>query len=315
MKVKSLSILFAVMLLAVVFSGCNEEQETSMPLSIAYLNVEPRWIYIGETANLSWSVIGANSVNIDNEIGDVSLDGSQIISPDETMTFTLTASNETKNLTKTIKIYVKIKHPTSDIPSQENVELTSQFESFLSNVVIKQGYECNLYIDTTSFKIGEPISSVVINTSYNIQEDIDIAINRTACLLDGYYIKNNITSFIGHKWSTKGLLGTSAPGNLAYWNAQPAGEYYYYYGIYDCEDIENTLNINCNESNIQDILQNVQPLVYDKLLITVSNELADCVNDSYADTCWRHVAEVTHNCSYCENIESDFWKEKCYEDC
>jgi hypothetical protein len=314
MKVKVLGALIVVLLFAVVFSGCFEEHETSTPLSINYLNVEPRWIYIGETANLSWSVIGANSVYIDNEIGDVSLDGSQTIFPNETVTYTLTASNGTENLIETIKIYVKIRHSTSNIPSQEDVELTSQFESFLSNVTIDEGYECNLYMDTTSFRLGEPISSVIINASFNIQEDTDIAINRTVCLLDGFYKKDNITSFSGQKWSTKGLL-YAEPGNLAYWNAQPAGEYYYYYGIYDCEDIEDTLSTPFNESNMQDILKNVQPLVYDKLLINISDDMADCVNDSDADACWRHLAEVTHNCSYCENIGSDFWKEKCYEDC
>lgn len=95
-------------LLLTVFSGCLEVDipEDVLQFSITNFEVEPNIIVEGETANLSWVVVGGISVNIDNNIGNVSLKGNRIIMPISTTTYTLTALNATKKLTATTEIIV-----------------------------------------------------------------------------------------------------------------------------------------------------------------------------------------------------------------
>ena len=62
--------------------------------TIEYFRADPNAIDPGGTATLSWSISNANSARIDNGIGDVDpVQGSIAVSPRETTTYTLTASN------------------------------------------------------------------------------------------------------------------------------------------------------------------------------------------------------------------------------
>ncbi|UCD14493.1 MAG: protease inhibitor I42 family protein [Thermoplasmatales archaeon] len=92
------------------FSGCFDIDipDELVQFSITSFRVEPGIINQGETANLSWMVIGATSVSIDNDIGNVSLFGERIIMPSKTTTYTLTATNATTNITATVQIIVKL---------------------------------------------------------------------------------------------------------------------------------------------------------------------------------------------------------------
>ena len=96
--------------LLAIFSGCFEIDipDELVQFSITSFKVEPGIINQGETANLSWMVIGATSVSIDNGIGNVSLFGERVIMPSKTTTYTLTATNATKNITATVQIIVKL---------------------------------------------------------------------------------------------------------------------------------------------------------------------------------------------------------------
>lgn len=71
----------------------NQASQESLP-SIGSFNANPDVIEEGENSNLIWSVSGASKVSIEPGVGTVGLTGSQRISPDETMTYTLTATNE-----------------------------------------------------------------------------------------------------------------------------------------------------------------------------------------------------------------------------
>jgi hypothetical protein len=67
------------------------------PLLLPVVNLfkaTPSRIKAGERPRINWSVSQAVTVNIQPEIGDVSLSGSSTISPSETTTYTLTAKNE-----------------------------------------------------------------------------------------------------------------------------------------------------------------------------------------------------------------------------
>jgi len=60
----------------------------------------------GDTAILSWSVTNANTVTINQGIGNVSLSGSTSVTPTETTTYTLTATNSAGSSTATFTITV-----------------------------------------------------------------------------------------------------------------------------------------------------------------------------------------------------------------
>jgi hypothetical protein len=82
-------------------------------MSIVSFDVEPGIINEGEFANISWVVISASSVSIDNGIGSVALTGHRIIQPTQNTTYILTASNSTTTRSATVTIIVKINENTN----------------------------------------------------------------------------------------------------------------------------------------------------------------------------------------------------------
>jgi cyclophilin family peptidyl-prolyl cis-trans isomerase len=107
MNIKFLTIGLMIVFLTVTFSGCNDLNLGEVTqFSITSFNVNPTIINEGETANLSWVVMSAQSASIDHDIGNVSNAGNRIIQPTESTTYTLTAVNGSKTLTATTQIIV-----------------------------------------------------------------------------------------------------------------------------------------------------------------------------------------------------------------
>ncbi len=100
---KKTVIVIGVCLLSTIsfFSGCVNIPEELTQFSIMSFDVEPSIINLGEYANLSWVVISASTVTIDNGIGNVALTGHRMIQPTQTTTYTLTVSNATTSKTAT----------------------------------------------------------------------------------------------------------------------------------------------------------------------------------------------------------------------
>jgi hypothetical protein len=73
---------------------------------IEYFDARPVAISPGEATNLSWSVIGATAIEIDQGVGSVMLKGATKVFPSETTTYTLTAVNGTRNRSISIKVMV-----------------------------------------------------------------------------------------------------------------------------------------------------------------------------------------------------------------
>ncbi len=110
MDKKYIAVGLALLFLFVTFSGCTDMNVDEITqFSITKFEVKPTVIDEGETANLSWLVLSAQTVSIDNGIGTVSNTGTRVIQPSETTTYTLTASNKTKSLTATTQIIVNEK--------------------------------------------------------------------------------------------------------------------------------------------------------------------------------------------------------------
>ncbi len=79
---------------------------------IASFDADPAVIRAGEAANLSWSVIGATYVFIDQEIGQVDLKGFEKVMPSETTTYELAAANGSRNRSMEVKVMVFPQHKT-----------------------------------------------------------------------------------------------------------------------------------------------------------------------------------------------------------
>ena len=90
--------LIPLLLLAVIFTaGCDlagiNLTTTTQSAAINSFGASPPSIASGESSDLSWNVSGATTVNIDQGIGNVALNGSRTVMPGATTVYTLTATN------------------------------------------------------------------------------------------------------------------------------------------------------------------------------------------------------------------------------
>ncbi len=74
---------------------------------IESFRADPVVVSPGGASNLSWSVIGAARVEIDQGVGEVALKGFMQVKPIETTTYRLTAINGSINRSMTLKIMVQ----------------------------------------------------------------------------------------------------------------------------------------------------------------------------------------------------------------
>ncbi len=79
---------------------------SAAPPVASSFTVSPAVITPGQSATLSWSVTGADSVRIDPSVGNVPASGSQQVSPSSTTTYMLTASNSAGIITDSTTLSV-----------------------------------------------------------------------------------------------------------------------------------------------------------------------------------------------------------------
>jgi len=82
-------------------SGFGEQYEMTVEIS-----AEPETIEIGQTATLTWTSTNADTVTIDQGIGEVDPEGSTIVSPNETTIYTITATGPGGTATDTVEVVV-----------------------------------------------------------------------------------------------------------------------------------------------------------------------------------------------------------------
>lgn len=78
---------------------------------IEFFDANPVAVSPGEASNISWSVIGANNVEINQGIGSVGLKGFALVFPDETTIYKLTAVNGSRNRSLDAKVMVRAENP------------------------------------------------------------------------------------------------------------------------------------------------------------------------------------------------------------
>jgi hypothetical protein len=92
-----------ILLLPALMIGCTPSG--SAPIVTSFI-ASPLTIDEGDNSTLTWEVSGAISVVITPEVGSVGLTGSSLVSPSETTTYTLTATNTAGSTTAGVKVTV-----------------------------------------------------------------------------------------------------------------------------------------------------------------------------------------------------------------
>lgn len=104
--------------------------------TISYFKASRHTITVGQTTKLSWVVYNATSVSINQGIGTVKSTGSVIVSPTQTTTYVLTASNGQTNVTRSLTITVQATAvPTIESFAASPASITAGQSSVLSWVV------------------------------------------------------------------------------------------------------------------------------------------------------------------------------------
>jgi hypothetical protein len=100
--------LYFLILITLLTGGLLALNHFSSPFPvIETFRAGPLVIGPGESTNLSWSVAGAERVEIDQGIGVVDSGGSRRVAPEETTTYTLTAINGTRMRSAEARVMVE----------------------------------------------------------------------------------------------------------------------------------------------------------------------------------------------------------------
>jgi cyclophilin family peptidyl-prolyl cis-trans isomerase len=134
MKKQIMALLLLSSFIIINFSGCVDVGELT-DFSITTFSVEPSIINEGDTANISWVVMSAQTVTIDNGVGNVSNIGNRIINPIETTTYTITAKNGTKTLTATTQIIVRKNNESNENNDEADNSDTNESEEQNDNPI------------------------------------------------------------------------------------------------------------------------------------------------------------------------------------
>jgi len=106
------SVLFFLCFMLLAMPGCKKKLPTQPDIPevlkplINYFLVLDFSIKLGDSTTLSWDTYGATTINISPGIGNVSAKGEMQISPEETTTYTLTATNSAGSATRTCTVEI-----------------------------------------------------------------------------------------------------------------------------------------------------------------------------------------------------------------
>ncbi len=138
------------------------------PGPVVTFNADPEAIILGDSTTLSWTTEYADTCVIEPEIGSIDLNGSLIISPTESTTYTITATGSGGTTTQSVLVSV-------NIPA--TVELTIDPGSIL----IEETATLSWNSEHTESCIIEPdIGSVDLNDSIPVSPDITTTYTITA---------------------------------------------------------------------------------------------------------------------------------------
>ncbi len=191
----------------------NPASQKNLP-SIGSFNANPDAIAEGESSNLTWYVSSAAKISIEPGVGAVGLTGSQRIFPDETTTYTLTATNELGSVDATKIVFVQ----EPSVPaSQEPVSMPSPAP--ISTPEQLSPADGTVFDSSTS---GITLEWKAIPGAANYTVEIDAYDSGSGSWLSesaGSRIKSGIT-----RTSYSFELPVKAPGRWRVWAVSPGGQ-------------------------------------------------------------------------------------------
>ena len=141
----------------------------SFSITTADIKADAETIQIGESATLSWSTEYADEINIDPDIGTVSASGSLTVSPQETTTYTITATGP--NGTSTDKVTVNVIDPSVSpaVSISATPDIITLGETFILNWNSTNADSCVIEPGIGSVDLNGPMEiSIGATTIYTI---------------------------------------------------------------------------------------------------------------------------------------------------
>lgn len=140
-RLRSRGPVFAAMVFAVAIAGCAKKAPVQPPAPppapapakpTVSLQASPTSIQKGESVTLTWSSTNATELNLAPGLGRVSPEGSTRVTPDESTTYTLTATGPAGNAETTARVTVNAPPPppTKTGPSLEELFAQSVRDAF-----------------------------------------------------------------------------------------------------------------------------------------------------------------------------------------
>jgi hypothetical protein len=108
----SLLVIGGIVVLGLTLSRCGSLLGQPGEFAITSFRAEPEVVAAGETTSLTWSVDGADIVELDNGIGPVRHEGTLKITPAQSTTYQLTAVGGTAKGTSSVRVEVEGGTPT-----------------------------------------------------------------------------------------------------------------------------------------------------------------------------------------------------------
>jgi hypothetical protein len=184
---RNITIIALALLVPMITSSCTLPPGILTAPAINVFDSNPMSISSGGVSTLTWSVIGATSIDIQPGVGKVALTGSRQVSPSSTTVYTLTASNQIGSSTATTQVMVTGNAaPPPVTPPAQAIPVINQFTA--SPDTIYPGASSVL-----SWNVSNA-SSVVINTVGTVPSSGRIAVFPNATTIYRITAYNNYGS-------------------------------------------------------------------------------------------------------------------------
>ncbi|MFW6056224.1 MAG: CARDB domain-containing protein [Chloroflexota bacterium] len=145
----------------------EEEEPEPEPVEapvISSFTASPDSIVVGDSSELAWDVSGADSVSIDNGVGEVAASGTATVSPGADTTYTLTVENEGGSVSaSTLVVVTETATEEEDLPDLIVTSITRD-ESTVKYTIKNQGTADAAPSNSRLFVDGSEVATDGVNT-------------------------------------------------------------------------------------------------------------------------------------------------------
>jgi len=159
--IKKSVLFFLCLSLFLSIPGCKKKLPTTPDIptvvlpTITYFIASPTSIKLDDFSTLSWSTTNATNITIDHGVGTVSAIGTVEVSPEDTTTYTLTATNSDGSKTSSCTVGILQW-------AELNVSLSPEFPWFWWNPIYERWQSEFTIIMTETAGVGGQITSLIV---------------------------------------------------------------------------------------------------------------------------------------------------------